>query len=107
MRDNRVGFVVFFPDQIDAKIRSARYTITDLQLASQSPSPAEEQYPSLSGRALEKIGRLEDLPKDLQAHLIRFSAADAYAPQPLSEVRDSKISPANYNGGASRQHKIH
>src|SRR5207248_4609643 len=33
MRDNRVGFVVFFPDQIDAKIRSARYTITDLQLA--------------------------------------------------------------------------
>jgi len=106
MKDNRVGFVVFFPDQIDAKIRSARYTITDLQLASQVPSPAEEQYPSLSGRALEKIGRLEDLPKDLQAHLIRFSAADAYEPQPLWEIFDNKIWHANYHDGASFKDKI-
>jgi adenylate cyclase len=106
MRDSRVGFVVFFPDQIDPKIRSARYTITDLQLANQLPAPTEEQYLSLSGRALEKIGRSEDLPRDLRAHLIRFSAADAYQPQPLWEIFDDKIWHANYHDGASFKDKI-
>ena len=33
MEDDRVGYVIFYPDFIDPKIRSARYTITDRQLA--------------------------------------------------------------------------
>jgi adenylate cyclase len=106
MRDDRVGYVVFFPDQIDPKIRSARYTITDLQLANQLPAPKEEQYLSLSARALEKIGRSGDLPRDLRAHLIRFSEPGAFQPQPLWGIFDDKIWHANYHDGASFKDKI-
>src|SRR5205085_5495051 len=98
--------VVFLPDQIDPKIRSARYSITDLQLASQLPAPNEEQYLSLSGRALEKMGRSADLPRDLRAHLIRFSAPEAFQPHPLWEIFDDKIWHANYHDGASFKDKI-
>jgi len=106
MKDDRVGYVVFFPDQIDPKIRSARYTMTDLQLANQMPEPTEEQYLSLSGRALEKIGRSEDLPRDLRAHLIRFSSADAYEPEPLWQIFDDRFWHANYHDGAFFKDKI-
>jgi adenylate cyclase len=106
MRDDRVGYVVFFPDQIDPKIRSTRYTITDLQLANQLSAPTEEQYLSLSARALEKIGRSGDLPRDLRAHLIRFSAPEAFQPHPLWEIFDDKIWHANYHDGASFKDKI-
>ena len=40
MEDDRVGYAVFFPDPLDKKIRSIRYTLTDLQLAGQLP-PAQ------------------------------------------------------------------
>jgi adenylate cyclase len=106
MKDDRVGYVVFFPDQIDPKIRSARYTMTDLQLANQMPETTEEQYLSLSGRALEKIGRSEDLPRDLRAHLIRFSSADAYEPEPLWQIFDDRFWHANYHDGAFFKDKI-
>jgi len=106
MKDDRVGYVVFFPDQLDAKIRSARYTMTDLQLANQLSGPAEEQYVSLSGRALEKLGRSQDLPRDLQAHLLRFSAPNAYEPEPLWQIFDDKFWHANYHDGAFFKDKI-
>src|ERR1700730_6127305 len=41
MMDDRVGYVVFFPDWLDKKIRSIRYTITDMQLARQNARPGE------------------------------------------------------------------
>jgi adenylate cyclase len=106
MRDDRVGYVVFFPDQIDPKTRSARYTITDRQLAHQLAAPTEEQYLSLSARALEKIGRSGDLPRDLRAHLIRFSTPEAFQPRPLWEIFDDKIWHANYHDGAWFKGKI-
>jgi adenylate cyclase len=106
MKDDRVGYVVFFPDQIDPKIRSARYTITDLQLANQPPAPNEEHYVSLSGRAIEKLGHGGDLPRDLRAHLIRFSSADAYSPKPLWEMFDDKIWRANYHDGGFFKDKV-
>ena len=106
MKDDRVGYVVFFSDQIDPKTRSARYTITDLQLANQLPAPNEEQYVSLSGRAIEKLGRGGDLPRDLRAHLLRFSAADAYSPQPLWEMFDDKSWHANYHDGGFFKDKV-
>jgi len=106
MRDDRVGYVVFFPDQIDPKIRSGRYTITDRQLASQLAAPTEEQYLSLSARALEKIGRSGDVPRDLRAHLIRFSEPEAFQPHPLWEIFDDKIWRANYHDGAWFKDKI-
>jgi adenylate cyclase len=106
LKDDRVGYVVFFPDQIDAKIRSARYTITDSQLANQLPAAGEEQYVSLSGHALEKIGRSEDLPRDLRARLIRFSAASAYEAQSLWKILADKEWHANYQDGAFFKDKI-
>src|SRR6266404_1616063 len=106
MQDDRVGYVVFFPDFLDQKIRFARYTMTDLQLAHQSPAPDEKPYVSLSGRVLEKIGNSADVPRDLKAHLIRFSSIDDYLPRPLWEIFDSKIWHANYKDGAFFKDKI-
>jgi adenylate cyclase len=106
MKDDRVGYVVFFPDQLDPKIRSARYTMTDLQLAHQMAGPTDEEYVSLSGRALEKLGHGRDLPRDLRAHLIRFSSADAYEPLPLWKIFADKEWHANYHDGAALKDKI-
>jgi adenylate cyclase len=106
INDDRVGYVVFFPDQLDPKIRSARYTITELQLSHSAPRAEEKQYVSLSGRALEKLGREQDLPRDLQAHLLRFSSPDAYEPQPLWKIFADKEWHANFHDGAFFKNKI-
>ena len=106
MRDDRVGYVVFFPDAIDGKIRSARYTATDLQLAGSLPQPDELPHESLAARALEKLGRADAVPRDLRPHLIRFSDPGAYPPQPLWEVFDPKMWQANYSNGATFENKI-
>jgi adenylate cyclase len=104
--DDRVGYVVFFNDSIDQKIRSVRYTITDYQLAGMAPRSEEKPHESLSARALEKLGHAADVPRDLQAHLIRFSPTDAYLPHPLWEVFDPAIWRANYNDGKFFKNKI-
>ena len=106
MFDSRVGYVVFFPDGHDQKIRSIRYTITDSELADLFPAQGERQYEALSARALEKLGHPEDVPHDLKAHILRFSAADAYEPRPLSEIVDDAIWHANYKDGAFFKDKV-
>src|SRR6266446_8231707 len=57
MDDDRVGYVIFFPDAFDAKVRSARYTITDRQLQQYLPEAYETPYKSVSARVMDKIGR--------------------------------------------------
>ena len=106
MQDSRVGYVNFFPDRLDQKIRAVRYTITDMQLAQMPPQPGEIPYEALSARGLEKIGHAQDVPRDLNAHLIRFSALDAYLPLPLYEVFDPKFWHSNYKDGAFFKDKI-
>ena len=106
MQDDRVGYVVFFPDPLDKKIRSVRYTLTDLQLAGEWPRPGEIPYESLSARALEKLGHAADVPRDLQSHLMRFGEMNAYLPRPLWEIFDNKIWHANYADGAFFKNKI-
>ena len=106
MEDDRVGYVIFFPDTLDNKIRSTRYTITDLQLAQESAMPGEKPYESLTARAMEKLGRATDVPRDLQSHLMRFSDINAYPPHPLWEIFDEKIWHANYHDGAFFKGKI-
>jgi adenylate cyclase len=106
MEDDRVGYVIFFPDRLDNKIRATRYTLTDRQLAGYSPLPYEKPYESLSARALEKMGRAGDIPRDLQSHLIRFSALDAYLPIPLWEIFDERSWHANYKDGAAFKDKV-
>ena len=104
--DNRVGFVNFWPDPIDGKIRAATYRVTDRQLAGLPPHPSEEIFESLSARALVKIGHADDIPNDFRGQMIRFTALDAFEPRPLYEVFDPKFWHANYADGAFFKNKI-
>jgi adenylate cyclase len=106
MQDDRVGYVVFFPDSLDQKIRAVRYTITDSQLARELPRPDEKPYESLSARALEKLGHAVDVPRDLRGHEIRFSSMDAYSPHPLWEIFEPESWHANYADGAFFKDKV-
>jgi len=77
--DDRVGFVNFWPDPIDGKVRALTYQLTDRQLMGFPPQPNEEVYESLSARALAKIGRGNDVPRDFRGHMIRFTEPGAFA----------------------------
>jgi adenylate cyclase len=104
--DDRVGFVNFWSDLIDGKIRAVTYRVTDRQLADLPPDPSEEIYESLSARALAKIGHANDVPRDFRGHMIRFTSPDAFPPRPLYEVFDPKFWHANYADGAFFKDKI-
>jgi adenylate cyclase len=101
--DDRVGFVNFWSDPIDGKIRAVTYRVTDRQLVDQ---PSEEIYESLSARALAKIGHANDVPRDFRGHMIRFTAPDAFAPRPLYEVFDPKLWHSNYADGGFFKDKV-
>src|SRR5437762_13429816 len=104
--DDRVGYVNFWPDTIDGKTRAAIYRLTDRQLAGLPSDPSQEIYESLSARALTKIGRGNDVPRDFRGHMIRFTALDAFEPRPLYEVFDPKLWHTNYADGAFFKGKI-
>ena len=106
LQDDRVGFVIFWPDLIDGKTRAARYRVTDLQLAGLPQDPSEEVYESLSARALVKIGHGNDVPRDFDEHMIRFTPPDAFQPRPLYEIFDPELWRANYANGAFFKDKI-
>ena len=106
LQDDRVGFVNFFPDSIDGKIRAVAYRLTARQLVGLEPHPGDEVYESLSARALSKIGHEDDVPRDLAGHMIRFTTPDAFEPHPLYEVFDPKLWHANYADGAFFKDKI-
>ena len=106
LQDDRVGFVNFWPDSIDGKTRAATYSVTDRQLVGLPPHPSEEVYESLSARALAKIGRGNDVPRDFRGHMIRFTAPDAFQPRPLYEIFDPELWRANYANGAFFKDKI-
>src|SRR4029077_12844595 len=106
LQDDRVGFVNFWADPIDGKIRAATYRLTDRQLADLPPDSSEEVYQSLSACALAKIGHAKDVPEDFRGHMIRFTSPDAFAPRPLYEVFDPKFWHANYADGAFFRDKI-
>jgi adenylate cyclase len=106
LQDDRVGFVNFWADPIDGKIRAVTYRVTDRQLADLPPDPSEEVYQSLSARALAKIGHAKDVPQDFRGHMIRFTSPDAFAPRPLYEVFDPKFWHSNYADGAFFRDKI-
>jgi adenylate cyclase len=104
--DDRVGFVNFWPDAIDGKVRALTYQLTDRQLMGFAPQSNEEVYESLSARALTKIGRGNDVPRDFRGHMIRFTEPGAFEPRPLYEVFDPKLWHANYADGAFFKDKI-
>jgi adenylate cyclase len=104
--DDHVGFVNFWPDPIDGKVRAVAYRVTDRQLAGLPPHPSQQIYESLSARALTKIGRGDDVPDDFRGHMLRFTAPGAFEPRPLYEIFDPKFWHANYGDGAFFKDKI-
>lgn len=106
LEDPRVGYANYFPNPLDGRTRSIRFTLTDRQLAGLPPDPSAEVYHSFAARGLEQIGRGADVPRDNEDHMIRFSADDAYQPLPLYEVFDPKFWHANYHDGAFFKDKI-
>src|SRR5438093_4858414 len=104
--DDRVGFVNFWPDVIDGKVRAVSYRVTNRELAGLPPHPGEEVYESLSARALTKIGHGNDVPRDFHVYMIRFTASDAFERHRLYEVFDPKLWQANYANGAFFKDKI-
>jgi adenylate cyclase len=105
-QDDRVGFVNFWPDEIDGKTRAATYRVTNRQLAGLPPEPGDQVYDSLAARALAKIGHANDVPDDFRGHMMRFTAADAFQPRPLYEVFDPKLWQTNYGSGAFFKDKV-
>jgi len=106
MYDDRVGCVIIFPDPLDNRIRSVCYRFTDQELLGNQPLPDEVPYEALSTRGLRKLGNAADIPNDLEGHLVRFGASDAYPPHPLWEVFDPKSWKVNYKDGAFFKDKI-
>src|SRR3989442_15897054 len=89
--DDRVGFVNFWPDVIDGRVRAVSYRVTNLELAGLPPHPGAEVYESLSARALTKIGHGNDVPRDFHGYMIRFTAPDAFEQHRLYEAFDPKL----------------
>src|SRR5947199_8507032 len=104
--DVRVGFVNYWNDEIDGKLRAARFFTSERQLAGVASVPGDEIYTSLPSRALTKLGHDADIPQDQRDHLFRFSSNDAYPPFPLWQVFHPSFWKANYAEGAIFKDKI-
>src|SRR5438874_4962092 len=104
--DDRVGFVNYWNDEIDGKLRAARFFTSERQLAGVASVPGDEIYTSLPSRALTKLGHDADIPQDQRDHLFRFSSNDAYPPFPLWQVFHPSFWKANYAEGAIFKDKI-
>ena len=104
--DDRVGYVNYWDDKQDGKLRAARFFTSERQLAGQKPSPSDRLCASLVARAMEKLGRSNEVPHDLQDHLIRFSATDAYQPYPVWEIADPDMWHSKYSDGEFFEDKI-
>ena len=106
LQDDRVGYVIFFADSFDRKVRSVRYMTSDRILAGLEPHPSQEVYYSMSAQMLKKIGHAADVPWDFVPHPFRFAANDAYPPRPLYHVFDPKLWHANFSDGAFFKDKV-
>ena len=104
--DDRVGYVNYWIDQRDGMLRATRFFTSERQLAGQKSSKNERQYVSLVARAMEKLGRSNDVPHDLKDHLIRFSATDAYQPYPIWEIADPDMRHSKYSDGEFFEDKV-
>jgi adenylate cyclase len=105
-QDDRVGFVNFWGDASDGKVRGARFAISESQLADVAPFPGEEMFRSLVARALTKLGRAQDVPADVAVHPIRFGPTGAYEPRNLYEVFFPPTWHAQFSDGAFFKDKI-
>ena len=105
-QDDRVGFVNFWPDPSDGKVRAAAFQVSERQLVGQDPFPGDEIFASLSARSLSKLGHRADVPSDLRSRVIRFGPASAYQPVSLYEIFFPATWQRNFGGGAFFKDKV-
>ncbi|MDB6147800.1 MAG: hypothetical protein JWO45_1464, partial [Spartobacteria bacterium] len=105
-QDDRVGYVNFWPDLNDGRVREARFRFSEGQWAGHDPLPGEETFTSLSARAVAKLGHADDVPHDLRMHAIRFGPAGAYEPIELWKIFFPRTWQANFGEGAFFKDKV-
>jgi len=103
--DDRVGFINYWRD-LDGEVRRARFHISDRWLADQPEYQGEKIYTSFVARAAAKLGRVDAVPSDINAHAIRFGSIEAYYPRPLYEVFLPATWHSNYDDGRFFKNKI-
>lgn len=105
--DDRVGYVNFWPDVTDGRLREVRFTVTERQVANLPPlaSGNVKVYESLGARALAKFG-YADVPRDQRAYALRYGPADAYQPRNLWELFLPALWERNYRNGAIFKDKL-
>ncbi len=106
LQDDRVGYVIFFPDPLDQKVRSVFYNLSDRLLVGLPPHPSQEVYYSMSTRVMEKLQQGAELPLDFRLHQFRFGEVNAYPARSIYEIFDPKLWQANYGNGAFFKDKI-
>src|ERR1700736_5128952 len=105
-QDDRVGFVNFWPDANDQKVRAAAFQITQRQLYGEEPFPEDPVFVSLAGRALAKLGYEKDIPRDFRARAIRFGPDGAYQPINLYEIFFPRMWERNFGNGIFFKDKV-
>jgi hypothetical protein len=86
-----VGFVNFWADPIDGKVRTVLYHVTNRQLAGIAAA-CEPGGLRISFRTGPNENRpCERRPQDSDGHMIRFSGPDAYEPTSTLRSVRSKI----------------
>jgi adenylate cyclase len=103
-KDDRVGFVNFWPDATDSKVRAIHFRLSERQLAGQKPFPGEQIFESLSARALAKLGH--QVPSEMRSRPIRFGPAGAYEPKRLFEIFLPASWRSNFADGAFFKDKV-
>lgn len=105
--DNRVGFANFWEDEDDV-IRRVRYRETLNQLRNITTSAPPEEFLSIAATALIKANHPQDVPTDIDSHLIRFTAPPrlGFPPHSLYEIFVPTYWDRTYQSGKFFRDKI-
>ena len=104
--DDRVGYVNYWQDYTDGKVRAATFHRSLRQLYGDDPFPGDEVFTSFSARALTKLGFGNDVPNDFRARAIRFGPADAYQPLELWKIFFDATWKNNFHNGKDFKDKV-
>lgn len=105
-QDDRVGYVNFWPDQNDGRVRAARFNFTQGQWLERESAPNDEVFASFSRRALVKLGYAKEVPKDTEQHAIRFGPTGSYQPVEVWKIFFPGTWTKNFGDGAFFKDKV-
>jgi adenylate cyclase len=105
--DDRIGFTNFWADD-DEVVRRAQYRVTFDQIRGTINNHVSERFVSLAGGALIKAGFAGDVPDDLDARTLRFTAPPrrGFPPHSLFEIFVPAFWRQNYQSGEFFRDKI-